>query len=456
MHSDVSLQRFKQFPRLMWIFLFGSFITRGSYYMVWPFLAVILYEKFALSATEVGMVLSSAAIISVFTSFVGSSLSDRIGRHKLMYLTGILYIISFSLLAEANSVEGYVVVMTLCSMATSLWRPLTSAAIGDIIADPKTRELAMQSLYFIVNVGCAVGPMLGVWLGLTGKQSSFYLTAVAFAVLLALLYWGFNHQTRQELAMAAGASSSDNLSGDTSGSESDFVNDMTSDGVNRGVNSLSTDVEASTKKAAVVSRKQIIAILLQDKLLQCLIFANILCMFIYAQMDSSLIQYLTRAGAPDLLTLISGMIFTNAMVIISTQFLLLKLMARFPLVKRIQIGLLLLISSQIWLAFNPLDLFWGWIGAIVVMSVAETILFPTMNVHIDRLAPDHLRGAYFGAASFYDLGFALAPLGGGIILDHFGGQWLFLTGALLSVLVIYLYSILDKLPRPDFAMFKVD
>ena len=60
--------------------------------------------------------------------------------------------------------------------------------------------------------------------------------------------------------------------------------------------------------------------------------------------------------------------------------------------------------------FNSLDLFWGWIGAIVVMSVAETILFPTMNVHIDRLAPDHLRGAYFGAASFYDLGFALAPL----------------------------------------------
>lgn len=365
-------------------------------------------------------------------------------------------------------ISGYVVVMTLCSMATSLWRPLTSAAIGDIIADPKTRELAMQSLYFIVNVGCAVGPMLGVWLGLTGKQSSFYLTAVAFAVLLIMLYWGFNHQTRQDAALAAGASSNDNLSGGTSGTESDgasecacdcvngCVNDIKSDGVNRGVNGLLSDTETSTKKAAVVSRKQIIAILLQDKLLQCLIFANILCMFIYAQMDSSLIQYLTRAGAPDLLTLISGMIFTNAMVIISTQFLLLKLMARFSLVKRIQIGLLLLICSQVWLAFNPLDLFWGWIGAIVVMSVAETILFPTMNVHIDRLAPDHLRGAYFGAASFYDLGFALAPLGGGIILDHFGGQWLFLTGAALSVLVIYLYSILDKLPRPDFAMFKAD
>ncbi len=43
MQSDVSVARVKQFPVLMWILLFGAFITRGSFYMVWPFLAVILY-----------------------------------------------------------------------------------------------------------------------------------------------------------------------------------------------------------------------------------------------------------------------------------------------------------------------------------------------------------------------------------------------------------------------------
>lgn len=410
----------------MWIFLFGSFITRGSYYMVWPFLAVILYERFALSATQVGLILSSAAIISVFTSFIGSSLSDRIGRHQLMYLTGILYIISFSLLAEVDTVSGYVVVMTLCSIATSLWRPLTSAAIGDIITDPKTRELAMQSLYFIVNVGCAVGPLLGVWLGLTGEQSSFYITAVAFALLLVLLYWGFKDHARDK----SKAESCDSQK------------------------AQHTDVKKT--KAPVITRKIMMTILLEDKLLQCLILANVLCMFIYAQMDSSLIQYLTRSEAPNLLELISAMIFTNALVIISTQFLLLKIMARHSLIKRIQFGLVLLIISQVWLAMNPIDLFWGWIGAVIVMSLAETILFPTMNVHIDRLAPDHLRGAYFGAASFYEFGFAFAPLGGGIILDHFGGYWLFMTGAALSVLVIYLYSILERLPRPDFEHIKVN
>lgn len=434
MSNVVSVKRFKQFPQLMWILLFGSFITRGSYYMVWPFLAVMLYEKFALSATHVGLILSSAAVIAVLVSFVGSALSDRIGRHQLMYASGILYIISFSLLAQVSTIAGYALVITLCSIATALWRPLTSALIGDIIDDKATRELAMQSLYFVVNVGCAVGPMLGLWMGLTGEQSSFYITAVAFAFLLALLWWGFHQHSKSEKIEPVIAKVTEN---------------------NEDTASLATQSQPSSKtkvkgKGQAAAGNQIIKVLIADKLLQCLIFANILCMFIYAQMDSSLIQYLTRAKVPDVLELISAMIFTNALVIISTQFLLLKLMANLSLISRIQIGLVLLMCSQIWLAMNPLTLFWGWIGAIVVMSLAETILFPTMNVHIDRLAPDHLRGAYFGAASFYEFGYAIAPLGGGIILDNLGGPWLFFIAAALTLIVMYLYSILDKMPRPDF------
>ena len=395
--------------------------------MVWPFLAVILVEKFALSATEVGLILSIAAIVSVFVSFIGSTLSDRFGRHQMMYASGLLYVISFSLLAEVNSILGYALVITLCSIATALWRPLTSALIGDIIDDAKTRELAMQSLYFIINVGCAIGPIVGVWLGITGKQSGFYITAFAFACLLVLLYWGFyqHHKMLQK------------------------KNNIVKETLN------SPNLAAhSTKKTA--SFKHIIKVLLADRLLQCLIIANILCMFIYAQMDSSLIQYLTREKVPHLLELISLLLFTNAMVIISTQFILLKMMARFNLITRIQIGLVLLMLSQLWLAINPLTLFWGWVGAIVVMSLAETILFPTMNVHIDRLAPDHLRGAYFGAASFYEFGFALAPLGGGFILDHFGGFWLFMMGAALTLAVIYLYSILTRFSRPNFIKLNVE
>jgi len=422
MQSDISIARIKQFPLLMWILLFGAFITRGSFYMVWPFLAVILYDRFEISATEVGMILSFAAIISVFIGFIGGTLSDHFGRKHLMYASGILYVISFSLLAEVSTITGYVVVITLCSIATSIWQPPTSALIGDIISDAKTRELAMQARYFMVNVGSAFGPLIGVWFGLTGKQSSFHITAFAFAFLLILLFFGFRHQSKieqkhkqeQKEAQPVDTGRNDNHAGDKT------------------------------------SLRQTIIILVQDRLLQCLIAANILCMFIYGQMDTSLIQYLTRSQVPDLLQLISAMIFTNSMVIITSQFALLRMMAAMSLVKRVQIGLVLLTLSQIWLAINPLDLFWGWIGATVVMSLAEAILFPTMNVHIDRIAPAHLRGAYFGAASFYSIGYALAPIGGGLILDALGGFWLFSMGSILCLFVIYLYKIIDRMPRPEF------
>ncbi|QYK04483.1 MFS transporter [Shewanella zhangzhouensis] len=421
MQSDISLARVKQFPRLMWILLFGSFITRGSYYMVWPFLAVILYERFGLSATHVGMILSSAALLSVLVSFIGSALSDKIGRQKMMYGAGVLYIISFSLLAEADTVAGFALVITLCSIATSLWRPLVSALIGDIIHESETRELAMQSLYFIVNVGCAVGPIAGVWLGLTGEQSSFYITTVAFAILLLLLWWGFaNH----EFTAAS--------------------HQVQNGGEGNVVDSGSDDKTAS-------GMRYTLRVLAKDRLLQSLILANVICMFIFGQMDGSLVQYLSRAEVPKVLELISSMIFANAMIIITCQFLLLKLMAHWSLVKRIQVALVLLVVSQLWMGLNPVTFFWGWIGAVIVMSLAEAVLFPTMNVHIDRIAPRHLRGAYFGASSFYEFGFALAPLGGGIVLDLLNGSWLFLGCAVLTLLVMFLYSKLENLSRPDFA-----
>ena len=418
MHSDVSMHRFKQFPRLIWILLFGAFITRGSYYMVWPFLAVILYNKFAISATEVGLLLTVAALISVVAGFLGSALSDQFGRKNIMYFSGFLYIASFSLLANIDSILGYAIVITLCSIATEIWRPAASALVGDLLEDSQTRELAMQALYFMVNVGAAIGPMIGFWLGLAGEPETFYVTAVAFSIFLAILTWGFTDLPSKAFS--------------------------------------STD-EANPEKLAGSKFAELthsFKVLLQDRVLQCLIFANIICMFVYGQMDSTLIQYLTRSEVPELYELISSMILTNALVIISSQFILLKMMSRLTLIQRIHIGLLLLSVSQAWMAFNPVDLFWAWIGAVAIMSLAEAILFPTMSVHIDRLAPDHLRGAYFGATTFYSLGFALAPLGGGLLLDYFGGYSVYLTTSILCLVVIYLYSILSTLKRPSEAYAK--
>jgi hypothetical protein len=72
-------------------------------------------------------------------------------------------------------------------------------------------------------------------------------------------------------------------------------------------------------------------------------------------MDLSLIQYLTWAEVPDLILLISSMIVANSLLIICSEFVLLKMMASMALDSCIQIGLLLFAVSQLWFAVNLID-----------------------------------------------------------------------------------------------------
>jgi MFS family permease len=49
------------------------------------------------------------------------------------------------------------------------------------------------------------------------------------------------------------------------------------------------------------------------------------------------------------------------------------------------------------------------------------VLFPTLQLQTDRMAPPGLKGSYFGAAGLSGLGFGAGPFVGGWLLDHGGG-----------------------------------
>jgi len=177
--------------------------------------------------------------------------------------------------------------------------------------------------------------------------------------------------------------------------------------------------------------------------------------FIYAHADASLIQYLTRASAPELVTLISALITTNSLMIVSCQFPLLKLLQSWTVANRIRLGVVLMALSQLGFALNPPAWFGGWIGAMMVLSLGEAILFANMSIHLDQLAHPQLRGSYFGAANLYALGFSLSPWLGGLILDAWGGPALFSISAGLCVLVLGCYRLSAWLPRPDYQRFGI-
>ncbi|TQV88160.1 MDR family MFS transporter [Aliikangiella coralliicola] len=405
MENTLSFQRLKRFPSLIWLYLIGTFITRGSYFMVWPFLAVLLYRQFSLSATDIGLILSISAIASAGIGFYVGNLSDRFGRRLIMLSGGLLGLIAFVTLSVANSVWIYVVAIALSSASRALWEPTSKALIGDLLPDAKDRELALQAAYFLTNAGGAIGPLIGISLGLTTQQETFLITAVAYFLLTAGMYWGFNQNAHL----------------------------------------------LKRQKISEHNMKQTIKLLSQDHLFLVLIVANLIVMFVYAHADSSLIQYLTQANTPGLVTLITVLVVTNSVTIVLFQFPLLHLMQHMAINNRIYVGLSLLFASQVMFALSPTDGYWSWIAAMFVLSLGEAILFPTMNIQIDQLAPSHLRGSYFGATSFYSLGYAAAPLAGGLLIDYYSGQVLYQLTSVLIILTVFLYLVSKNLKRPSFS-----
>lgn len=381
----------KAFTPLVWTTIFGTFLTRLTYFMIWPFMAVLLKDRFALAPLIIGVILSGAALIAASMSFFVGNASDRFGRRVVILAGTLTSALAFGLLAIATQLELFVLCILLVGVGYSLLDPPSKAMMSDEIAEPKSRELAFNLRYFMLNVGAGVGPLIGLYFGLTGQQSTFALLMTTYLLYSVAVAWYSRHQQA---------------------------------------------VSALQKAAASVSNTW--QVLKVDRAFQRLVLANLLIMVCYAQFEATLVQFVDAVRPERSVQLYALLVTVNALTIVCCQFPLLALLRSFALHQRIYLSLALFalgFSAYGWIPHHN-DL--AWILATLVMSLGEAILFPTLNVQIDTMAPHHLRGSYFGANALHGFGFALGPALGGALLQWTGvGVWW--ACAAISLLAFALY-----------------
>ncbi|USD66926.1 MFS transporter [Vibrio sp. SCSIO 43136] len=395
--SLFKVQRVKRFTRPVWIVLIGTLLARTSYFMAWPFLIVFLYQDYGASEVTIGSMLAMSALISGTTGLYSGYLSDKFGRKSVMVLGSIIASLAYTGIGLADQIWQFFILL----MMTGLMRPMieapSKAVISDCLDDSKDRELALNIRYFLLNLGGAIGPLIGITLALAHPQNLFLVCGLVY---IAYALWMF-----------VGIPSKDKtLSGE-----------------------------------GLPSFRATIGIIKNDQIFVYLLLANFIMLFVYAQYESSIPQVIVRSSIEESAKLVAGLVLINTMTIIIFQFPMLKLLEKVPLFKRTRIGMVLMGLAQLGFMLTPENSAWGWGIACFVLALGEVIAFPTLNVQIDRLAPAHLRGSYFGAAALASLGFAAAPLLGGLIIGTLNSNWLFGICFLLSVWMIYLYFRVETL-----------
>ena len=269
------LNYLRQFPASVWVVLLGTLMTRATYFMVWPFMAVILHRKFAMPEFQIGAIMSMAAMASaVFSLYVGY-VSDRLGRKGVVVCACLAYVLAFTMLAMAQTAWLFAAGAVLVGLSRSSLEPPARALISDLITDPPVRQLAHHVRYYMINVGAALGPLVGVALGFTGKQSAFWLVGTSFLFWGAAFVWVFRRVRSEEL------------------------------------------------RQTPYNFRQTLAILKQDRAFMLLLSANMLVMYCYMHTETSLVQYLTLLGN-RVVEIYTPMILINAAIVVTMQFPLLN------------------------------------------------------------------------------------------------------------------------------------
>lgn len=296
-------------------------------------------------------------------------------------------VLAFVIFATADRVILYALGAVLVGFSRAAIETPSNGLIAESIPEARTRELAFHGRYFLANVGAAAGPLIGFTLGLATQEKTFLITACAYAIYAAAILQGFRDAPHKH----------------------------------------ALHVRADSRFAAGLRT------LKSDHRFLLVIVSTFLTYAAYAQVESTLVQYLNLGGRNSGVAIATSIIATNGITIILFQLLLLRLLRNHGLHFRIQIGLLLFITGFLAYSVLPPAGYAGWIIATFVLSLGEATLFPTLNLQADLLAPAHLRGSYFGALSLAGLGFAAGPFAGGVMLQYLGGPWTFLMTAAVTV-----------------------
>jgi MFS family permease len=396
-------------PFLARLLVAGSGIMSLANSITVPFLAVFLRRELGLDPTTIGLLIGSSALFSIVAGFLSGTLSDIFGRTPVLLagMSGVVASLVGFYLAE--SLVVVFVCNALMALSAGSFAPVGRALLSDLLpADDRVRWFSYQ--YLATNAGYAVGPLLGVLLGVSGGRTAFLVAAVAYGLYLVVLALSTRSAFSTRTARAAAAPGS--------------VQEAAPSAVEQFAGSF----------RAVVT----------DPRLLCVLVAGLLLESVQLRISALLAQDLDIDFVNGT-QILAAVMTTNAVTVVALQLLAAKIVLRWEPVTAIVVGGVLLFAGMA--GFAVAGTLWQFVAAMVVFSIGETFIVPSELAVIDRIAPRERRGSYFGAQSFTQLGGFVGPLLGGVLLSTWDGAVMFLgVGSLALVSAAFYLVVARRVP----------
>ena len=409
------MKELKHLHPLIWNIVIGTVFGRMATSMSIPFLAIYLTNVKGVSATETGMIIAVSSFVGIATSFFGGYFSDRFGRKKVLLISIFLWSFVFIGFGSVVAVWGFFLMNALNGFCRSVFEPASRALLADL-TEPKNRLIIFNMRYTAINVGVIFGPLLGFYLGSSESTSAFFIAAGVYAlygVSLLLTYQKTSFKT---------APGENNSSG------------------------------------GHVKLMDALQITKSDQILLWSLIGFILAITGYSQLSSTLPQYLSNTSLIENgAKAFSILLALNAFTVITIQYPLLTIGKKYSPLTSIMIGSIL--TSVGLIGFGLAKGMLSFVIVMILFTAGEVLMFSMTDLFMDNIAKPHLRGTYFGAMGFTQIGNVIGPALGGFLLDSFGYNQPILVFGLLClaplIAIPILLGVRAKMKRSGIAYNKV-
>src|SRR5512133_1661129 len=174
---------YNEYPRAFWIYNIIVFIDRLGGFMLYPFFALYLTQKFDIGMSTVGLIFGVFSITGMVGSALGGALADRMGRRTVIIFSLILSSLSALGMGFAPTIGIFVAVVAVVGTLSNIGGPAHEAVVADLLPPDKRAE-GYGIIRVVFNVAVIIAPPIAGLL-ISKSYLTLFITDAVISVISA-------------------------------------------------------------------------------------------------------------------------------------------------------------------------------------------------------------------------------------------------------------------------------
>ena len=392
---------YNEYPRAFWTYNIIVFIDRLGGFMLYPFFALYLTQKFDIGMSTVGILFAIFSVTGFVGSALGGAITDRMGRKGVIIGSLVLSSISALGMGFAPTIAVFVAVTVIVGTLSSIGGPAHEAVVADLLPQDKRAE-GYGIIRVIFNLAVIIAPPIAGLLIANSYLTLFIVDAAISLVAAAIVLFALPETKPQ----------------------------------------AHPDAKPETMKQTFAGYGRVF----RDTPFVLFIGVTIMMTLVYMNMNSTLGVFLRdERGLAELGygTLLS----INAIMVVALQFWLTRRLEKYKPLLMMAVGTFLYAIGFAMYGF--VDGFPLFVTAMVVITIGEMVVAPFQQSLVASFAPEDMRGRYMAVSGLtWSIAFAIGPYFAGLILDSSNPNMLWFVSGFIGLLATIGFVSLNKVHRP--------